>query len=170
MTKNSTVVSLRQPEAVDDPLTAVLRSGTRRLLSQAIEAEAEAFLAAMKGMHLPDRRVRHGHAPERMVDTGIGPVEVQRVKLRDRGAGEMGERIRFTSAILPRWSRRTRSLDALLPILYLRGVSMGDFQEALAALLGRGAPNLSPSVIARLRGEWEAEHGRWQKRDLSARR
>jgi putative transposase len=92
------------------------------------------------------------------------------VKLRDRGAGEGGgERIRFASAILPRWARRTRSLDALLPILYLRGVSMGDFGEALAALLGRDAPNLSPSVIARLRGEWEADHARWQRRDLSAR-
>src|SRR5271170_6870587 len=104
MTKNSTVIPLRQPEAVDDPLTAVLRSGARRLLSQAIEAEAEAFLALMKGVQLPDGRdrvVRHGHAPERSVETGIGPVEVQRVK-RDRGAGEVGERIRFTSAILPR--------------------------------------------------------------------
>src|SRR6266849_5823780 len=173
MTKNSTVVSLRQPAAVDDPLTAVLRSGARRLLSQAIEAEAEAFLALMKGVQLPDGRdrvVRHGHAPERVVETGIGPVEVQRVKLRDRGAGEVGERIRFTSAILPRWARRTRSLDALLPVLYLRGVSMGDFQEALAALLGRDAPNLSPSVIARLRDEWEADYARWQRRDLSARR
>ena len=80
------------------------------------------------------------------------------------------ERIRFTSAILPRWARRTRSLDALLPILYLRGVSMGDFQEALGALLGKDAPNLSPSVIARLRGEWEADYARWQRRDLSARR
>ncbi len=170
MTKNSTVVSLRQPAAVDDPLTAVLRSGARRLLSQAIEAEAEAFLALMKGVQLPDGRdrvVRHGHAPERVVETGIGPVEVQRVKLRDRGAGEVGERIRFTSAILPRWSRRTRSLDALLPILYLRGVSMGDFQEALAALLGRDAPNLSPSAVARLRSDWEADYGRWQRRDLS---
>ena len=113
--------------------------------------------------------VRHGHAPERSVETGIGPVKVQRVKLRDRGAGEVGERIRFTSAILPRWSRRTRSLDALLPILYLRGVSMGDFQEVLTALLGRDAPNLSPSVIARLRNDWEADYGRWQRRDLSAR-
>ena len=172
MTKNSTVVPLRQPEVVDDPLTAVLRSGARRLLSQAIEAEAEAFLALMKGVQLPDGRdrvVRHGHAPERSVETGIGPVKVQRVKLRDRGAGAVGERIRFTSAILPRWSRRTRSLDALLPILYLRGVSMGDFQEALAALLGRDAPNLSPSVIARLRNDWEADYGRWQRRDLSAR-
>ena len=179
MSSSSTVVSFRQPDAVDDPLTAVLRDGARRLLAQAIEAEAEAFLAAMREMRLPDGRerlVRHGHGPERQVQTGIGPVAVQRVKLRDRGAGDgdAGEvgagRIRFTSAILPRWARRTRSLDALLPILYLRGVSMGDFGEALAALLGKDAPNLSPSVVARLRGEWEADYKRWQRRDLSARR
>ncbi len=174
MTSNNTVVHLRQPDEVDDPLTAVLRSGARRLLAQAIEAEADAFLAEMKGERLADGRervVRHGHGPERQVQTGIGPVEVQRVKLRDRAAGEAGaERIRFTSAILPRWARRTRSLDALLPVLYLRGVSMGDFQEALGALLGRDAPNLSPSVIARLRGEWETDYRRWQGRDLSARR
>lgn len=173
MTSDSTVVSLRQPDTVDDPLTAVLRSGARRLLAQAIEAEADAFLAAMKGLQLPDgrdRMVRHGHGPEREIQTGIGPVAVQRVRLRDRGAGETGERIGFTSAILPRWARRTPSLDALLPILYLRGISMGDFQEALGALLGRDAPNLSPSVIARLRGEWEADYVRWQRRDLSARR
>ena len=169
----TTVVPLRQPDEINDPLTAVLRSGARRLLAQAIEAEAEAFLAAMKAERLPDGReriVRHGHGPERQVQTGIGPVTVQRAKLRDRGAGGDGKRIRFTSAILPRWSRRTRSLDALLPILYLRGVSMGDFQEALGALLGKDAPNLSPSVIARLRGEWEADYMRWQRRDLSARR
>ncbi len=174
MTSTTTVVSLRQPDEIDDPLTTVLRSGARRLLAQAIEAEAEAFLALMKGERLPDGRervVRHSHGPERLVQTGIGPVAVQRVKLRDRAAGEAGiERIRFTSAILPRWARRTRSLDALLPILYLRGVSMGDFQEALGALLGRDAPNLSPSVVARLRGEWEADYARWQGRDLSARR
>ena len=97
--------------------------------------------------------------------------EVQRVKLRDRDESEAGaERIRFTSTISPRWARRTRSLDALLPILYLRGVSMGDFQEALGALLGKEAPNLSPSVVARLRNEWEADYTRWQRRDLSARR
>ena len=175
MSSNSSVVPLRQPDAVDDPLTAVLRDGARRLLAQAVEAEAEAFLATMRGERLPDGRerlVRHGHGPERQVQTGIGPVAVQRVKLRDRGvsAGDVSaERIRFTSAILPRWARRTRSLDALLPILYLRGVSMGDFGEALAALLGKDVPNLSPSVVARLRGEWEADYVRWQRRDLSAR-
>jgi transposase-like protein len=170
---NTTVICLRQPDTIDDPLTEVLRSGARRLLAQAVEAEAEAFLATMKGVRLPDGRerlVRHGHGPERLVQTGVGPVAVRRVKLRDRGTGAGGERIRFTSTILPRWARRTRSLDALLPVLHLRGVSMGDFQEALAALLGKEAPNLSPSVIARLRGEWEADHARWQRRDLSARR
>jgi transposase-like protein len=173
MTSDSTVVPLRLPETTEDPLTAILRSGARRLLAQAVEAEAEAFLAAMKDMRLPDGRdrlVRHGHGPERLVQTGIGPVAVRRVKLRDRGAGADAGPIRFASTILPRWARRTRSLDALLPVLYLRGVSMGDFQEALAALLGKEAPNLSPSVVARLRGEWEAEHARWRRRDLSARR
>jgi transposase-like protein len=174
MSSNSTVVPLRQPDTIDDPLTTILRSGARRLLAQAIEAEADAFLAEMKALRLPDGRervVRHGHGPERLIQTGIGPVAVEPVKLRDRGAGEVGaERIRFSSAILPRWARRTRSLDALLPILYLRGVSMGDFQEALAALLGRDAPNLSPPVIARLRNEWEADYEHWQRRDLSARR
>src|SRR5215211_632437 len=172
MTSDPRVVPLRQPDQVDDPLTAVLRSGARRLLAHAVEAEAEAFLAEMRGLRLPDGRerlVRHGYGPERLVQTGIGPVPVQRVKLRDRGAGVEGERIRFTSSLLPRWARRTPSLDALLPVLYLRGVSMGDFQEALGALLGKEAPNLSPSVIGRLRDTWQADYARWQRRDLAAR-
>ena len=173
MNEASTVVRLRQPEAIDDPLTAVLRAGARRLLAQAIEAEAETFLAAMADRRLADGRarvVRHGYSPERTVQTGIGPVEVRRVKVRDRAPAETGERVRFTSQILPRWARRSRSLEALLPVLYLRGVSTGDFQEALAALLGKEAPNLSPSVIARLRSDWQADYERWQKRDLAARR
>ena len=174
MTSDSSVVPLRKPEMLEDPLTAILRRGARQLLAQAIEAEVETFLASMKGLQLADGRerlVRHGFGPQRVIQTGIGPVEVRRVKRRDRGADRAGvARIRFTSAILPRWARRTPSLDALLPTLYLRGISMGDFQEALAALLGQEAPNLSPSVIAPIRGEWEAEYGRWQRRDLSARR
>ena len=173
MGEDSTVVRFRQPEEIDDPLTAVLRSGARRLLARAIEAEAEAFLALMADRQLDDGRarfVRHGHGPARTIQTGIGPVEVQRVKVRDRDQAGTGERVRFSSAILPRWCRRSRSIDALLPILYLRGISTGDFQEALAALLGKDAPNLSPSVLARLKGEWQAEHERWQRRDLSARR
>jgi transposase-like protein len=160
-------------DEIDDPLTEVLRAGARRLLAQAVELEAEAFLTSMRDLKLPDGRdrlVRHGRGPERTVQTGIGPVAVARVKIRDRGATGEADRVRFWSAILPRWARRTRSLDALLPVLYLRGVSTGDFQEALAALLGKDAPNLSPSVIARLTAEWQAEYERWQGRDLSARR
>src|SRR4030081_689834 len=173
MNENSNVVRLRHPDEIDDPLTNILRSGARQLLAQAIELEAEAFLAEMKGFRLADGRdrvVRHGHGPERTIQTGIGAVEVARVKIRDRGAASDGERIRFTSAILPLWARRTKSLDALLPVLYLRGISTGDFQEALAALLGKDAPNLSPAVISRLTAEWQGEYGHWQKRDLSARR
>ena len=173
MNEDSTVVRLRQPEVVDDPLTEVLRAGARRLLAQAIEAEAEAFLAGMVDRRLADGRarfVRHGHGPERTIQTGIGSVAVQRVKVRDRAPAEGERRVRFTSRILPRWARRTRSLDALLPVLYLRGVSTGDFQEALAALLGKEAPNLSPSVVARLKSDWQGEYERWQQRDLSARR
>ena len=169
MTSDTTVVALHQPDAAEDPLTAVLRSGARRLLAQAVEAEA--FLTEMRALQLPDGRerlVRHGYGPERLVQTGIGPVPVRRVKLRDRGASE-GERIRFTSTLLPRWARRSRSLEAVLPILYLRGLSMGDFQEALAALLGKEAPNLSPAAIARLRDSWQADYARWQRRDLAAR-
>lgn len=122
MTEPTNVVRFRQPDDVDDPLTEVLRAGARRLLAQAVELEAEAFLADREALRLPDGRprlVRHGHGPERSIQTGIGPVPVSRVKIRDRGAVE-GERVRFSSAILPRWARRTKSLDALLPVLYLR--------------------------------------------------
>ncbi len=143
MTENR-VVALRQKGAIDDPLTEILRTGARRLIAQAVEAEFETFLASTAELVLPDGRrrvVRHGHDPVRAIQTGIGPIEVQRPKARDRAAAS-GERVRFTSNILPKWARRTRSLDALLPVLYLRGISAGDFQEALAALLGKDAPNL----------------------------
>jgi len=153
MTSNTTVVPLRQPDAVNDPLTAVLRDGARRLLAQAVEAEAEAFLTSMQDARLADGReriVRHGHGPERVIQTGIGPVEVRRVKLRDRDSGENGERIRFTSAILPRWARRTRSLDALLPILYLRGVALLHGPER-----GRDVPRLAIIRFGGRRRVWQ---------------
>ena len=144
MTTDSSILTFAHPDMLDDPLTSVLRDGARRLLAQAVEAEAEAFLAAMADERLADGRarvVRHGHGPERMIQTGIGAVPVKRAKLRDRALEASAEdRITFTSAILPRWARRTKSLDALLPVLYLRGVSTGDFKEALAALLGKDQP------------------------------
>jgi putative transposase len=173
MSRDSTVIPFRQPEAIDDPLTEVAREGARRMLAQALIAEADAFVAQCKDLKLPDGRdrvVRHGHGPQRAIQTGVGAVEVRRAKVRDRGDVGAADKIRFTSAILPKWARRTKSLDALLPVLYLRGISTGDFQEALTALLGKDAPNLSPAVIPRLTAEWQAEYDAWQKRDLSARR
>ena len=113
--------------------------------------------------------VRNGHAPERQLQTGIGPLEVRRPKVRDRGT-EAGEPIRFTSAILPAYLRRTKNLEELLPWLYLKGVSTGQFEEALAALLGPDAPGLSATTVRRLTEAWQEEHARWQRRDLSARR
>jgi len=166
------VVAFKQEGAIDDPLTEILRSGAKRLIEQAVEAEFAAFLASHGELRLPDGRqrvVRHGYDPVRPIQTGIGPVEVEKPKARDRGAsGE--DRIRYASSILPKWARRTKSLDVLLPALYLRGISTGDFQEVLTALLGKDAPNLSPGVIARLKSDWEDDYQRWQKRDLSARR
>src|SRR3954447_2377205 len=118
MESSTNVIRLRQPDEIDDPLTEVLRTGARRLLTEAVEMEAEAFLAAMQDLRLPDGRarlVRHGHGPERQIQTGIGPVPVARMRIRNRGATSPQERIRFSSTLLPRWARRTRSLDALLP-------------------------------------------------------
>ena len=172
MSRDTTVVRLRQPDVIDDPLSELAREGARRMLAQALIAEADAFVTMWKDVKLPDGRdrvVRHGHGPERAIQTGVGPVAVRRAKVRDRGKVGATEKIRFTSSILPKWARRTRSLDALLPILYLRGISTGDFQEALSALLGKDAPNLSPAVITRLTAKWQADYEAWQKRDLSAR-
>ena len=192
-----TVVALPRPGSgvTDDPLLAVLREGARRMLTQAIEAEVEAFLAAHAGLVDQQGRrrlVRNGHAPERRLQTGIGPLEVRRPKLRDRGSVAAGGPIRFTSAVLPAYLRRTRNIEELLPSgfarshgvmsaeltgLYLKGVSTGQFAEALAALLGPEAPGLSPATKLATRHAWQRqtrvwqdEHERWQKRDLSARR
>jgi transposase-like protein len=174
MDDDTTITPLHQPGSVQDPLTEIARDGARRMLAAALRAEADAFVAQHAEETLPDGRqrvVRHGYGPERSIQTGIGALDVRRPKVRDRAAGVPAEKkIRFTSAILPRWARRSRSLDALLPALYLRGISTGGFQEALAAILGQDAPNLSPNVISRLTGEWQTEYDRWQRRDLSARR
>ena len=174
MKDDTTITPLHQPGTILDPLTEIAREGARRMLAAALKAEAASFVALFEDERLPDGRqrvVHHGTGPEREIQTGIGAIPVQRQKVRDRATHLPGqEKIRFTSSILPRWARRTRSLDALLPVLYLRGVSTGDFQEALAALLGREAPNLSPSVIGWLKEDWQADYDRWQRRDLSARR
>src|SRR6476619_7975695 len=155
MSRDISFIGLRQPEAIDDPLTELAREGARRILAQVLIAEADAFVALWKDEKLPDGRdrvVRHGHGPHRAIHTGVGPVEVRRAKVRDRGEVGAQEKIRFTSSILPKWARRTKSLDALLPVLYLRGVSTGDFQEALAALLGKAAQLVARRDLAADRG------------------
>ena len=160
MTDTTSILPSRQGDEIDDPLTALAREGARRILAEALAAEADAFIAASAEARLEDGRrrvVRHGHGPEREIQTGIGPISVRR-PTRCATAIPASEPARFTSAILPLWARRTRSLDALLPVLYLRGISTGNFGEALSALLGRDAPNLSPSVIGRLKETWQDEY------------
>ncbi len=174
MEEDSVVPLPRPGTSVEaDPLLAVLREGARRMLTQAIEAEVEAFLAAHAGLSDGQGRrrlVRNGHAPERQIQTGIGPLEVRRPKVRDRGGAEGGAPLRFSSAVLPAYLRRTRNLEELLPWLYLKGVSTGQFAEALTALLGPEAPGLAAATVRRLTESWQEEHERWRRRDLSARR
>jgi putative transposase len=166
------VFQLSQPGSFADPLTEVLRNGAQALLAQAVEAEIAAFLSMYAENMTQDGRqrlVRHGHLPEREIITGIGPVAVRCPRVRDR-VGEGSERIRFSSAILPPYARRSKSLEVLIPILYLKGVSTGEFEEALIALLGKDAGGLSASTVGRLKVAWSEEHARWSKRDLSAKR
>ena len=136
------VVELRHPGSFsEDPLTSVLRSGARRLLAQAVEMEVTAFIAAHGDLEDDAGRrrvVRHGHHRERQVQTGIGPVAVRCPRVRDRGGSGEAGKIRFTSAILPPYLRRAKSIEELLPWLYLKGISTGDFTEALARSSGAG--------------------------------
>jgi putative transposase len=169
---DTNVFPLARPGSFAGPLTDVLRNGARALLAQAVEAEVAALLSCHIDKLTDDGRqrlVRHGHLPEREIMTGIGPVAVRCPRVRDR-VGEGAERIRFSSTILPPYARRSKSLEVLIPILYLKGVSTGDFEEALIALLGRDAGGLSASTIGRLKEAWSEEHARWSKRDLSAKR
>ncbi len=168
---DDTVVRLVQPDQITDVLTDVLQRGAAELLAAAIEAEVTAHLAAYQSFKLPDGRqrlVRHGRLPERDIQTGIGTVKVNVPRVRDR-AKSSGDKITFKSSIVPKYVRRTKSLEALIPWLYLKGVSTGNFQEALSALLGPDAPNLSADTVSRLTKVWAGELEAWQERDLSAR-
>ena len=171
MTKTS-ITTLPDPHGFSpDPLTDILRAGARDLIQQAVEAELSALLEAHSEDCIEDGRarlVRHGHLPEREVTTGIGTVSVKVPRVRDRGEG--AAKIRFTSTILPPYLRKAKSIEELLPWLYLKGISTGDFQEALAALLGPNTAGLSSSTISRLKADWWDEYDRWQRRDLSTRR
>lgn len=162
----STVLPFALPSEFSlDPLTEVIQAGAKELLRTAVQAEVSAFIA--EHAHLLDkeghqRLVRHGFLPEREMMTGIGAVPVQVPRVRDRGSNADGSKIRFRSSLVPPYLRKAKSVQELLPWLYLKGISTGDFSEALAALLGPDAEGLSSSTITRLKASW------WEDYEASA--
>jgi putative transposase len=163
--KKDTVVELRRPAQGEDLLSTMLRDGAQRLVAQAVQAEFEEFLSRYSGDRVEDGRavvVRNGFQPEREILTGLGPVGVRIPKARSRAEAPAV----FHSRLVPPYVRRAKSVDAVLPWLYLHGVSTGNMQEALAALLGSAAAGLSASVVARLKGVWMDEYRRWRRAKL----
>jgi transposase-like protein len=155
-------------ESAKDALTEVLRVGAQRLLAEAIEAEADDWISHRRPLRDGEGRqavVRNGHKPRRSILTGLGPLEVKQPRVRDRRPD--GEAELFTSKLLPPYLRKTRSVEELIPWLYLKGISTGDFSEALQALLGPEAPGLSATTITRLKTRWEAEYKDWSRRSLA---
>jgi transposase-like protein len=153
-----------------DVLAEILREGARKMLSQAIEEEVAGYLAEhVDAVDADGRRlvVRNGHMPVRTIQTGLGDIPVQRPRINDRRVDDDGNRCRFTSKILPPYLRRTRSVEELIPWLYLKGISTGDMIEALAALLGPQASGLSATSICRLKRIWEAEWQEFSRRSLA---
>ncbi|MGG6242677.1 IS256 family transposase [Nodosilinea sp. AN01ver1] len=152
-------------ESFSDALSDLIRRGARQIIAQAVEAELQDFLAEYRDRRDEQGRqvvVRNGYLPERTITTGVGEVEIQVPKVRDRS----GSGIKFTSALLPPYLKRARSVEDLLPWLYLKGVSSGDFSEALSSLLGSDTKGLSSATIGRLKAKWSTEHQRWQQRSL----
>jgi transposase-like protein len=164
--RHDNVIQIEKPETIiKDLLTEILQKGSQRLLAAAVESELETHLEHFK--ELKDdlgrqRIIRNGYNPEREIQTGIGQIKVKVPRSRDRQPEE--EPIRFTSSILPPYLRRTRSIEELLPWLYLKGISTGDFRDALEALLGKDAPGLSANTISRLKVKWVSEMEQWNKR------
>lgn len=172
--KKRNVVRMDRPEAEPkDLLTEIARDGARQMLATALEIEVEAFIDSHQELIAADGRrrvVRNGHLPKRQGQTGIGSIEVEVPRVRDRGGDEDAAAVRFSSRIVPPYLRRSQSIDDFLPWLYLKGVSSGDFAETLQALVGRDASGLSSTTIGRLKQRWESEHEAWGKRDLSDKR
>ena len=168
MAKNSGNVLRFPGRSSSDPLSEILREGARQLLASAIRAEVQVYLSEREHLTDPEGRrsvVRNGHLPARTIQTPLGEVPVEQPRVRDRRPA--GEREAFQSSILPAYLRRTKSLEELLPWLYLKGVSSGDFSEALAALLGEKARGLSATTITRLKSVWEEEYKTWEHRSLA---
>jgi transposase-like protein len=168
MRKDIAIEAKMPEEPFQDALTAVLRDGARKMLAVALEKEVNLFLKDYEQfVDAQGHRevVRNGYLPEREIQTGVGAINVKVPRVKDKR--KSGEKVRFNSQILPPYLRRTKSLDELIPWLYLKGVSTGDFSEALSALLGANAPGLSASTVSRLKESWQADLDAWQKRSLS---
>ena len=156
-----------------DILNEILRQGAQKMLGRAIENEVAEYLGRHADQRDEDDRrlvVRNGYLPAREIQTGVGLVEVRQPRVNDKRRDAQGERLRFTSQILPPYLRRTKSLDELIPWLYLRGISTGDFTEALQALLGPQAKGLSATNIVRLKDSWQQEWKAWSRRSLQEKR
>jgi len=159
------------PETSRDVLTELLRQGAQEMLATAIETEIEAWIAERE--HLRDEQghrqvVRNGRLPRRSITTGVGPVDIEQPRVRDNRVTR--ERERFSSKILPPYLRKTKSIEELLPWLYLKGISTSDFNEALQSLVGTECPGLSASTITRIIGQWQEEYKDWSKRSLADKR
>jgi len=153
-----------------DILTEILRQGAQEMLAQAINNEVAEYIHAASDLRDDQGHrlvVRNGYLPARTIRTGVGPVKIRQPRVNDKRTNENGQRIRFSSSILPPYLRRTRSIDELIPWLYLKGVSTGDFTDALQALLGPDAPGLSATNIVRLKASWQQEWAAWSKRSLA---
>jgi putative transposase len=158
------------PES-NDVLSGILREGAQRLLAQAVEAEVAHWIDShgeIRDQAGHRQVVRNGHLPARTILTGVGPIEVEQPRVHDRRPKEETEK--FTSQILPPYLRKTKSIEELIPWLYLKGISTGDFHEALAALLGPDAPGLSATTVTRLKAIWEDEYKTWNQRSLEGKR
>ena len=167
MRQKDNIVEIKKPEVIKDLLTEVIRKGARQLLTVAIEAEVNEFLTQHSQSHIEGdkaRFVRNGYLPEREIQTGIGSVAIEVPRVRDRGFEKDG--IHFNSTIIPKYLRRSESMNEFLPLLYLKGISVNDFADVLTPLVGAAAKNLSPGVISHLKEAWEGDYDEWCKRDL----
>lgn len=153
---------------VGNILDEILREGASKMLQAAIEKEVDDYISRIRSSEKQSSLVyRNGHAPERDILSGIGPIKIKRPRVDDRTLKKLNKDEGFTSKILPRFLRRVPSIDNLLPILYLKGISSGDFPRALRAILGENVKNISSNTIIRLKESWENEYKNWNKRDLS---
>ena len=163
---DSKIIQLNKP--VEDPLHEVLQRGAKELLAKAVEAELNTLLTQYASLEINGKKavVRNGHLPERTIQTGLGDIPVKVPKVRDRS----GQGIKFNSALVPPYLKRTKAIEEFIPWLYLRGISTGQMQPALESLLGEDAKGLSANTVSRLKQQWEQDYDVWRQRDLSKHR